>query len=192
MPPSSVFRLTGGAKWRTSRLGRPHLPAAGSWSAPALGRALENHLEPAPLAVECADRPMAFGCARRHDVAVDPIVTTERIDASPEVVIPIVIAAMIIGVLGVAFRRTLMAVVDELAELWRTYAPIASLGALEHRPRMPGRPWFCDGCRSRNSASATLCYSCQARREEAEAPVPDSEEPAGASAGLSARTRRHG
>ena len=85
----------------------------------------------------------AFG--RRHDVAVDPIVTAERIDASPEVVIPAVIAALVIGVLGVAFRKTLMAVVDELAELWRTYAPIASLRALEHRPRMPGNPWFCDG-----------------------------------------------
>jgi hypothetical protein len=123
---------------------------------------------------------------------MDPIVTAERIDASPEVVIPIVIAAMIIGVLGVVFRKALMAVGDELAELWRTYAPIASRRALEHRPRMPESPWFCDRCRSRNSASAKRCYSCGARREEAEAPVPDSEEPAGASAGLSARTRRHG
>ncbi|MCJ7709990.1 MAG: hypothetical protein MUQ32_04085, partial [Chloroflexi bacterium] len=59
-------------------------------------------------------------------------------------------------------------------------------------PGMPETPWFCDRCRSRNSASATRCYSCDARREEAEAPVPDAEAPAGASAGLSARTRRHG
>jgi hypothetical protein len=123
---------------------------------------------------------------------MDPIVTAERIDASPEVVIPIVIVAMVIGVLGVVFRRAVMAVVDELAELWRTYAPIASRRALEHRPRMPASPWFCDRCRSRNSASATRCYSCAARRQDAEASVPDSEAPAGASAGLSARTRRRG
>ena len=135
---------------------------------------------------------MASGFARRHDVTVEPIVTAERIDASPEVVIPAVIAALVIGVLGVAFRKTLMGVVDELVELWRTYAPIASLRALEHRPRMPGNPWFCDRCRSRNSASARLCYSCKARREEAESPLPESEAPAGANAGLSARTRGTG
>ena len=123
---------------------------------------------------------------------MDPIVTAERIDSSPEVVIPIVIAAIIIGLLGVAFRRVLMAAVDELAELWRTYAPIASRRALGRRPRMPETPWFCDRCRSRNSASANRCYSCDARREEAEAPVPHAEAPAGASAGLSARTRRRG
>jgi hypothetical protein len=135
---------------------------------------------------------MAERLPRRHHRCVDPIVTAERIDASPEVVIPIVIAAIVIGLLGVAFRRVLMAAVDELAELWRTYAPIASRRALEHRPRMPETPWFCDRCRSRNSASAKRCYSCDARREEAEAPVPDAEAPAGASAGLSARTRRRG
>lgn len=135
---------------------------------------------------------MADGGPKRHDPGVDPIVTAERIDASPEVVILIVIAAMVIGVLGVAFRKALMAVVDELAELWRTYAPIASSRALEHRPRMPESPWFCDRCRSRNSASAKRCYSCGASREDAEAPVPEAEAPAGASAGLSARTRRRG
>ncbi len=128
----------------------------------------------------------------RDYLRVDPMVTVERIDASPEVVIPLVIFAMVVGVLGVAFRRTLMRTVDELADLWRTYAPIAARKALERRPGMPETPWFCDRCRSRNSASATRCYSCDARREEAEAPVPDAEAPAGASAGLSSRTRRHG
>jgi hypothetical protein len=135
---------------------------------------------------------MARAHRRHHHPGVDPIVTTERIDASPEVVIPIVIFAIVVGVLGVTFRRTLMAAVDELAELWRTYAPIVSRKALERRPGMPETPWFCDRCRSRNSASATRCYACDARREEAEAPVPDAEAPAGASAGLSARTRRRG
>jgi hypothetical protein len=135
---------------------------------------------------------MADGIPRRHDPRVDPIVTPERIDASPEVVIPIVIAALVIGVLGVTFRKALMAVVDELAELWRTYAPVAWHRALEHRPGMPETPWFCDRCRSRNSVSAKRCYSCGARREEAEARVPDADEPAGPSAGLSTRTRRRG
>ncbi len=135
---------------------------------------------------------MALDRGWRHHLRVDPMVTTERIDASPEVVIPLVIVAMVVGVLGVVFRRTLMATVDELADLWRTYAPIAVRRALEHRPGMPETPWFCDRCRSRNSASAMRCYACGARREEAEAPVPDAEAPAGASAGLSSRTRRHG
>jgi hypothetical protein len=135
---------------------------------------------------------MAHGGRRHHHPGVEPIVTIERIDTSPEVVIPIVIFTMVVGVLGVTFRRVLMAVVDELAELWRTYAPIASRKALERRPGMPETPWFCDRCRSRNSASATRCYSCDACRQEAEAPVPDAEAPAGASAGLSARTRRRG
>ena len=135
---------------------------------------------------------MALVARSGHDAPVDPIVTTERIDASPEVVIPIVIVAMVVGVLGVTLRKFLMAAVDELAELWRTYVPIASRKALEHRPGMPETPWFCDRCHSRNSASASRCYSCDARREEAEAPVPDAEVPAGASAGLSARARRHG
>lgn len=135
---------------------------------------------------------MALGARWRHDAPVDPIVTTERIDASPEVVIPIVIFAMVVGVLGVVLRKFMMAVLDELAELWRTYVPIAARRALEHRPGMPETPWFCDRCHSRNSASASRCYSCDARREETEAPVPDAEAPAGASAGLSARARRHG
>lgn len=135
---------------------------------------------------------MAPGRREGHDVGVEPIVTTERINASPEVLIPIVIAALVIGVLGVTFRKVLIATVDELADLWRTYAPVASHRALEHRPGMPETPWFCDRCRSRNSASATRCYACDARRTEAEAPVPDAEEPAGASAGLSSRTRRRG
>ncbi len=123
---------------------------------------------------------------------MDPIVTGERIDASPEVVIPVVIFAVVVGVLGVTFRKVVMAAVDQLAELWRTYGPIASRKALEHRPGMPETPWFCVRCHLRNSASATRCYSCDSRRTEAEAPVPDADAPAGASAGLNARTRRRG
>ena len=135
---------------------------------------------------------MARAGPGRHDAGVDPIVTGERIDASPETVIPIVVFAIVVGIVGVAFRKTLMAGVDELADLWRTYVPIAMQKVLRRRPGMPETPWFCARCRSRNSASARRCYSCGARREEAEAPVPDADEPAGASAGLSARTRRRG
>jgi hypothetical protein len=123
---------------------------------------------------------------------VDPIVTAQGIDASPGVVIPIVIVAIVIGVLGVTFRTALLAGVDELADLWREYAPIAAQKVLGRRPGMPETPWFCDRCHSRNGAPVTLCYSCGARREHAEAEVPDAEEPAGSSAGLSARTRRRG
>jgi len=135
---------------------------------------------------------MARVAGGRHDAAVDPIVTGERIDVSPETVIPIVLFAIVVGIAGVAFRKTLMAGADELADLWRTYVPIAAHKVLKRRPGMPETPWFCDRCRSRNSASARLCYSCAARREVAEAPVPDADEPAGASAGLSSRNRRRG
>lgn len=120
------------------------------------------------------------------------MVTAERIVASADVVIPVVVLAMVAGIVGVVFRKALIAAVDELAELWRSYAPIAAGKALKHRPGMPETPWFCDRCHSRNSASATRCYSCDARREEAEAAVPDALAPAGASAGLSTRTRRRG
>jgi hypothetical protein len=135
---------------------------------------------------------MAVGRGRRHHAGVDPIVTADGINASPEVVVPIVIFALVVGVLGVTFRRALLAVVDELADLWRVYAPVAARKVLGRRPGMPETPWFCDRCHSRNGAPVTLCYSCGARREEAEDQVPDSEEPAGSSAGLSARTRRRG
>jgi hypothetical protein len=123
---------------------------------------------------------------------MDPLVTGESIDLSPWHVIGVVVLAIAIGLAGVGARRLLMAVLDELADVWRSYAPIATTKVLDHRPRLPQTPWFCDRCRSRNSAVAGRCYSCDARREEAEAPVPDAEVPAGASAGLSTRNRRHG
>jgi hypothetical protein len=135
---------------------------------------------------------MAPGHVGDHHPGMDPLVTGDSIDVSPLHVITVVLIAIVIGLLGVGLRRLLMAVADELAELWRSYAPIASQMALDHRPGMPETPWFCVRCRSRNSASSRRCYSCDARREEAEAPVPDAEVPGGASAGLSARTRRHG
>ena len=134
----------------------------------------------------CTVRPMARGRGRRHDAGVDPIVTGHGIDVSPGVVIPIVIVAIVVGVLGVTFRTALLAGIDELADLWREYAPVAARKVLRRRPGMPDTPWFCDRCHSRNGTPVTLCYSCGARREEAEADVPD----CGGTRGLLRRTER--
>ena len=121
-----------------------------------------------------------------------PIVTPDELNFSPEVVIPIVLVAIAVGILGVSFRRFLMAAFDELADLWRTYGPVALTKALDRRHGLPETPWFCASCASRNGLAARRCYRCGGRREECEAPVPDADVPAGASAGLSHRTRRTG
>ena len=121
-----------------------------------------------------------------------PIVTPDELNFSPEVVIPIVLVAIAVGILGVSFRRFLMAAVDELADLWRTYGPVALTKALDRRHGLPETPWFCASSASRNGLAARRCYRCGGRREECEAPVPDADVPAGASAGLSHRTRRTG
>jgi small-conductance mechanosensitive channel len=92
----------------------------------------------------------------------------------------------------VVFRRVLMAAADELADLWRTYGPVALTRALDRRRGLPETPWFCAGCASRNGLAARRCYRCGGRREECEAPVPDADTPAGAGAGLSQRNRRTG
>ena len=121
-----------------------------------------------------------------------PIATPDALNFAPEVVIPIVLAAIAIGVLGVTFRRALMGAADEVADLWRTYGPVALTRALDRRRGLPENPWFCASCASRNGLAARRCYRCGGRREECEAPVPDADVPAGASAGLSQRTRRSG
>jgi len=120
---------------------------------------------------------------------VDPLVTTSSIDLSPLHVIGVVLIAMTIGVIGVAIRRFLLASTDELFVLWRHLGPRAAAELLRRRRGMPDSPWFCAACRSHNSTSANRCYSCGARREAAEAPVPDAPEPGGPSAG---RTQRRG
>ena len=121
-----------------------------------------------------------------------PIATPGELNFAPEVVIPIVLVAIAVGVLGVSFRRALMAAVDELADLWRTYGPVALTRALDRRRGLPETPWFCAACASRNGRAARRCYRCGGRREECEAPIPDADVPAGASAGLSHRNRRSG
>ena len=73
-----------------------------------------------------------------------------------------------------------------------TYGPVALTRALDRRRGLPQTPWFCVRCASRNGLAARRCYRCGGEREEFEAPVPDADSPAGASAGLSHRTRRTG
>lgn len=121
-----------------------------------------------------------------------PIATADELSLGPEVVIPIVLFAMAIVLLAIPLRRALMAAADELAELWRVYGPVAATRALDHRRHLAATPWFCVRCASRNGLAATRCYRCDGRREDFEAPVPDADTPAGASAGLNQRTRRTG
>jgi hypothetical protein len=125
--------------------------------------------------------------------AVTPMTTPTEINASPDVVIPLVIVALVVGILGTLLRRSILAVVDELADLVRTYGPVASRRALDRRPGLPATPWFCDRCHSENGLAASRCYRCGARRDKAEAAVPaGAETPAGPSAGLTQRTRQKG
>ncbi len=121
-----------------------------------------------------------------------PIATPDELNTGPEVVIPIVLAAILIVVLAAIFRRFLMTAVDELADLWRTYGLVAVTRAMDRRPGLPETPWFCATCASYNGLAARRCYRCDGPREACEAPVPDADTPAGASAGLSQRTRRSG
>ena len=120
-----------------------------------------------------------------------PLVTGDGISVDPLHVTAVVAAAVVIGLIGVGLRRLLMAAVDELALLWREHAPAVSRTALGRRS-MPATPWFCARCMSQNSVAAGVCYACGGRREEAELVVLDAEAPAGPSAGLANRTRRHG
>jgi hypothetical protein len=120
---------------------------------------------------------------------VTPIATPDQLNAGPEVVIPIVLVALALVLLAVPIGRLLVAVVDELAHLYRTYAPVAAGKALDRRPNLPQTPWFCTRCASRNGLAAKVCYKCGGGREAYELSVPDAEAPAGASGGLATRTR---
>jgi hypothetical protein len=124
---------------------------------------------------------------------MSPMTGSEGVNFAPEVVIPIVLFAVLVIVLAAVFRSALMGTVDELADLWRTYGPVAARRTLDHRPGLAPSPWFCDRCHSQNGLAASRCYRCGAKREEAEAPVPgDAEAPTGPSAGRNQRTRRRG
>lgn len=118
--------------------------------------------------------------------------TGSEVNTGPDVVVPIMAVAVVAVVLAALFRRSLLGVVDELADLWRTYGPVAARRVLDRRPGLAPTPWFCDRCSSSNTIGARRCYRCGARREDAEAAFPDADTPAGPSAGLTQRTRRHG
>jgi hypothetical protein len=121
-----------------------------------------------------------------------PVTSAEGIDLRPDVVLPIMLVAIVLVLLAVVFRSALVGTLDELADLWRTYGPVAVRRALDHRPGLAATPWFCDRCHSSNGLAASRCYKCGARREEAEASLPDAEPPAGPGAGLNQRTRQKG
>jgi hypothetical protein len=112
---------------------------------------------------------------------------------APDVVVPIVLIAFAVVLIAAVFRGALVAAIDELVDLVRTYGPVAGRRALDHRPGLAATPWFCDRCRSYNGLAAKHCYACGARREEAEAPVPTGvDTPAGPSAGRTQRDRQKG
>lgn len=133
---------------------------------------------------------MRSATAAAHDGRVDPLVTGDSIDMGALHVIGVVVLAIVVGVIGVACRRVLMAAALELVELWREHVTPAIDRRVRRRRSLPATPWFCARCSSRNGVAASVCYSCGATREEAEAPVPDAEAPAGASAGRTQRNRR--
>jgi len=133
--------------------------------------------------------------ARRGDDdrgMLDPLVTAAGIDWSPPHVIAICLAAIVIGILGVALRTTIIATFDELADLWREHGSTVTGSVLDHRPNLPQTPWFCLHCKSHNGRMTTRCYKCDATRATSEAPVPDADTPAGPSAGLAQRNQRKG
>jgi hypothetical protein len=121
-----------------------------------------------------------------------PISTPAEMNTGIDVVLPIMLVTVIVVVVAVGLRGALMAAADEIADLWRTYGPVASRRALDHRPGLAPTPWFCARCSSANGVSATTCYRCGGRREACEAPVPDADAPAGPSAGLAQRNRSRG
>lgn len=118
---------------------------------------------------------------------MDPIVTPAGIDLSPATVIGAVLVGMVVGLVGVALRRGLMAVLDEVGADGRAIGTRVIAILLRRRPNLPQTPWFCAGCRSRNVEFAGRCYSCGARRAVSEAPVPAAEAPSGPSAGTTMR-----
>jgi hypothetical protein len=118
-----------------------------------------------------------------------PMSTPTEMNTGLDVVIPIVLVAIVLVLLAIPVQRFLVAVADELVELYRTYGHVAANKALDRRHGLPQSPWFCARCSSRNGLAAKVCYKCAGRREDCELQVADAEVPAGPSAGLNVRTR---
>jgi hypothetical protein len=119
---------------------------------------------------------------------VEPLVTPDSINLSPAAVIACVVVAVVVGLIGTGTRRFLLATLDELASMGRDVGGRLVAALLRRRPgELRTEPWFCARCRSQNHAWASRCYACDARRADAEAPVPDVDAPAGPGAGRAQR-----
>lgn len=122
---------------------------------------------------------------------MQPMVDGDGITFDPAVIVPIMVVTVLVVIVAAFGRRAIMGVGDELADLWRSYGPMAARRTLDHRPGLATLPWICAVCHSYNPVSARRCYKCDAKREEAE-DVIDAELPAGPSAGLAQRNRTRG
>ena len=95
--------------------------------------------------------------------------------------------ALVGGLVGVAGRVFLLNALEDLARLWGQASPGVVRAILRRRSDMPSSDWFCDVCRSHNGMVATRCYKCGAKRDEAEAMVPTSDQTGEQQAGLTRR-----
>jgi hypothetical protein len=105
----------------------------------------------------------------------------------PTIFVMAAAVAILVGLIGVTGRVFLLNTLEDLARLWGEASPAIGRAILRRRKDMPGMDWFCDVCSSHNSAVATRCYKCGAKREEAEAMVPGSDARADQQAGLTRR-----
>lgn len=121
---------------------------------------------------------------------MDPIVTTGSIDLSPDRVAAAVAIGVAVGLIGLGLRRFVLASILELLELGREIAGLMAAAVLRRRPGMRTEPWFCARCRSQNAAVARHCYSCGARRTDAETPVPEAQTEAPVGAGADGTQRQ--
>jgi hypothetical protein len=121
---------------------------------------------------------------------MEPLATPTSLDVAPLHVIAVVLAAGLIGLIGVAVRRFLVASGFELGDLARQI--VAHVSARAERRRMRSEtPWLCARCRSHNRIGAARCYRCGSIRGGSELKPPEgADEPAGAGAGLATRGRR--
>jgi len=123
-----------------------------------------------------------------HDGPVGPLISPDSVDLSPVAIVASVAVGIAVVLIAVVARRFLLAAVDELVAMGRGVGGRIAAALLRRRPgEVRVDPWFCARCRSQNSAWAVRCYSCDARRDDAEAPVPDADVPAGPSAGRAQR-----
>ena len=155
-------------------------------------------LTPRPHHLRCGSTNRAAATAGRDPglllpadaVAVEPLATGNSLDFSAPHVVAVVLAAAVIGLIGVATRRFLLASGYELADLGRQLAQWVAFRVLRRRT-LPASPWICARCLSHNPLGASGCYRCSALRVDSEMMPPiGAEAPAGPGAGRSVRHRR--